>query len=443
VDDLFRMPIDRSFSVAGVGTVVTGTTWSGRIAIGDLVRVIPGSGEGRVRSIETHGDARDRSEPGARTAVGIAGLDRAETSRGAVLLTQETSWDSTNAMDVEVVLLPGAPHPLRSRSRVRLLLGTAEVMARVLPRTPIEPGQQGLARVVLEQPLVARAADRFVLRSYSPVTTIGGGRVLDPFPPRRRSIWPEGLSATDPGARFLALLERRPAGILASDLPLLLGLPPTDAARIASAAPRVRKLEGRWVSAASVEALPARALDLLREYHHSHISDAGLPLQTLRHSLRAPESLVDASLVDLERARRIRRTDGLVALAGFAPRVAGGEAEIDRMVRMLTEADLSPPTVAELSKLTGRTDVAATLRLAAARGDVEAVERDRYYSRQALQRFTQTLEQLGRDRPIVPADVRDRLGISRKFLIPLLEWADGKGVTVRVGDVRQLRSRGS
>jgi selenocysteine-specific elongation factor len=326
---------------------------------------------------------------------------------------------------------------------VRLLLGTAEVMARVLPRNPLEPGQPSVARLVLEQPLVARGEDRFVLRSYSPVTTIGGGRVLDPFPPRRRSVWSVGLSATEPGVRFLALLERRPGGVLAGDLPVLLGLPPAEAAKIASAAPNVRKLERHWVSAAALEALAARALDLLREHHHTHMSDPGLPLETLRHSLRAPESLVDASLLDLEHARRIRRADGVVALAGFAPRVAGGEAEIDRIVRMLAEAELSPPTVAELSRLTGRTDVAATLRLAAARGDVEAVERDRYYSRQALQRFTQALEELGRDRPIVPADVRDRLGISRKFLIPLLEWADGKGVTIRVGDVRRLRSRGS
>jgi selenocysteine-specific elongation factor len=440
-DDLFRLPIDRSFSVAGVGTVVTGTAWSGRIAIGDLVRVLPGSGEGRVRSIEIHGHAKDKSEPGARTAVGIAGLDRAQTRRGAVLLSQATAWEVTSALDVELVLLPVAPRPVGARTRVRLLLGTAEVMARVLPRSPLEPGQRGLARLVLEQPLVARGEDRFVLRSFSPVTTIGGGRVLDPSPPRRRSVWPTGLPASDPGPRFLALLERRPAGILGAELPLLLGLPPADASRIAASAPSVRKLEGRWVSAASLEAIAGRALDVLRQFHHTHISDPGLPLETLRHSLRAPESLVDASLGDLERARRIRRTDGLVALAGFAPRVAGGEAEIDRIVRMLTEAELSPPTVAELTRLTGRTDVAATLRLAAARGDVEAVERDRYYSREALQRFTRTLEELGRDRPIVPADVRERLGISRKFLIPLLEWADGKGVTIRVGDARKLRSQ--
>jgi selenocysteine-specific elongation factor len=440
-DDLFRLPIDRSFSVAGVGTVVTGTAWSGRIAIGDWVRVLPGSGHGRVRSIEGHGRAMSQSEPGGRTAVGIAGLDRAETRRGSVLVGQGAPWDATSAVDVELVVLPSAPLPLRARPRVRLLLGTAEVMARVLPRSPLEPGQQGPARLVLEQPLVARGGDRFVLRSFSPVTTIGGGRVLDPFPPRRRSLWPVGLPASDPAARFQALLERRPAGIHTEDLPLLLGLPPAGSARIASAAPGVRKLEARWVSAASLEAIAARALEVLRQYHHTHISDPGLPLETLRHSLHAHPTLVDASLGDLERARRIRRTDGLVALSGFVPRVAGGEAEIDRVVRLLSQAELSPPTVAELSRLTGRTDVAASLRLAAARGDVEAVERDRYYSREALQRFTRILEELGRDRPIVPADVRDRLGISRKFLIPLLEWADGKGVTVRVGDARRLRSQ--
>jgi len=440
-EDLFRLPIDRCFSVAGVGTVVTGTAWSGRIAIGDSVRVLPGSGEGRVRSIEMHGRAMAKSEPGARTAVGIAGLDRAQAERGAVLVSPAEPWEVTTALDVELALLPTALHPLRPRTRVRLLLGTAEVMARVLPRGTLQPGQRGQARLVLEQPLIARGEDRFVLRSFSPVTTIGGGRVLDPHPPRRRAAWPEGLSAAQPGSRFLALLERRPAGILDAELPLLLGVPPDDAGKLAAAAPRVRKLEGRWVSGAVLDAIAGRALEALRGFHQSHISDPGLPLETLRHSLRAPQGLVDAALGDLERGHRIRRTDGVVALAGFAPRVAGGEAEIDRIVRLLTEAQLSPPTVAELSRLTGRTDVAATLRLAAARGDVEAVERDRYYSREALQRFTSALQELGRDRSIVPADVRDRLGISRKYLIPLLEWADGKGITVRVGEGRKLRSQ--
>ncbi|HEY9016442.1 MAG TPA: SelB C-terminal domain-containing protein, partial [Gemmatimonadales bacterium] len=137
---------------------------------------------------------------------------------------------------------------------------------------------------------------------------------------------------------------------------------------------------------------------------------------------------------------RLRRRDGLVALAGFSPRVAGGDAEIDRIVRILSDAHLAPPSVAELERSTGRHDLHPLLRLAAARGRVEAVERDRYYAREALDQFTGVLTDLGRTGPIVPAAVRDRLGISRKYLIPLLEWADDRGITVREGDSRRLRT---
>jgi len=116
------------------------------------------------------------------------------------------------------------------------------------------------------------------------------------------------------------------------------------------------------------------------------------------------------------------------------------QAEIDRIIGLLEAAHLSPPTLAELQRQSGRTDVGAVLRLAAASGRVEAVERNRYYARDALDQFTRVLVELGREGDIVPAAVRDRLGISRKYLIPLLEWADGRGITVRVGDVRHLKN---
>ncbi|HEX5963017.1 MAG TPA: selenocysteine-specific translation elongation factor, partial [Gemmatimonadales bacterium] len=169
--DAFRMPIDRVFSLSGVGTVVTGTAWSGRIRIGDPVLALPAGLRGRVRSLESYGQAVDRSEPQARTAVGIAGIERSAIGRGDVLVTDELTWMAASALDVEIALLPSAARPLKSRTRVRLHLGTSEVMARVLPRAPIEPGGNGIARLSLEKPLVARAEDRFVLRSYSPVTT--------------------------------------------------------------------------------------------------------------------------------------------------------------------------------------------------------------------------------------------------------------------------------
>jgi selenocysteine-specific elongation factor len=165
-----------------------------------------------------------------------------------------------------------------------------------------------------------------------------------------------------------------------------------------------------------------------------------MPLETLRHSLKAPNLLVERVLADLAAVGRMRIFEGLAALPGFAPRVAGGEQEIDRIVGLLEAAHLCPPTLAELQQQTGRTDVGAVLRLAAASGRVEAVERDRYYTRGALDQFTLALVELGRQGDIVPGAVRDRLGISRKYLIPLLEWADGRGITVRVGDVRHLRN---
>jgi selenocysteine-specific elongation factor len=223
-------------------------------------------------------------------------------------------------------------------------------------------------------------------------------------------------------------------------LPLLLGLPPKAALAAARELAGARETGGLWVLDEVVQALGTKALEQVRRFHRSQPSERGLPLETLRHALRAPEPMVEAALGDLTRAGRIRQRDGIVALAGFAPKVEGGDAEVDRIVGILEQAALSPPSLAELEAATGRRDLGSLLRLAAASGRVEAVERDRYYTRGALDRFAQTLAELGRDADIVPSAVRERLGISRKYLIPLLEWADGKGLTVRVGDVRRLRT---
>ncbi|HYC31490.1 MAG TPA: selenocysteine-specific translation elongation factor [Gemmatimonadales bacterium] len=438
--DLFRMPVDRVFSVAGVGTVVTGTAWSGRLAIGSSVALLPGGARARVRSIESFHYGADRSEPGARTAIGLAGVAREQAERGMMLVEAEGPFVPTGAIDAEVSLEASAPRPLGARARVRVHLGTAEVMARVSPRAAIAPGERGMARLALERPVVARGGDRFVLRSYSPVATIGGGRVLDPLPPARRTAWPAALASEQPGERLRALLERRPGGISVAQLPVILGLTPAATGALARETAGVVRAGETWVSSSSMDTASARALDLLRAHHRSHPSDPGLPLETLRRGLRTGADIVDGVLAELVRSGRVRRRDGVAALAGFAPRVEGGGAEVDRIVGILEAAALTPPSVDELERQTGRRDIGAILRLAAASGRVEAVERDRYYASAALQRFVATLVELGRDATIAPGAVRDRLGISRKFLIPLLEWADVKGVTVRVADGRRLRA---
>ncbi|MFL5537224.1 MAG: selenocysteine-specific translation elongation factor [Gemmatimonadales bacterium] len=437
--DAFRMPVDRVFSLPGVGTVVTGTAWSGRVTIGDSVIALPSGAGGRVRSLESYGRAVERTQPGARIAVGIAGLDRDEVARGAVLVTHQLPWAPTSALDVDLTLDHRAPRSLTPRTRVRVLMGTAEVMARVIPRTEVEPGGSGLARLRLETPLVARAGDRLVLRSFSPVATIGGGRVLDPLPPRG-GLWPPELAADSPAERLRAILQRRPRGVERFLLPILLGIPEQEANEVAGKEPEAHRLVGSlWIRRSAIEELTRRGLAVLRDYHREHPSQPGMPLQTLRHSLRAADAVVDAALDDAVHAGRIRRTEGVAALAGFVPRVAGGDQEVARIVRILEQANLAPPSVAELERSTGWRDLYPLLRLAASRGQIEAVERDRYYSRQALDRFTEALQEMGQAGPIVPAKVRDRLGVTRKYLIPLLEWADGRGITVREGEGRRLR----
>jgi len=437
-DDLFRLPVDRAFSVAGVGTVVTGTAWSGRIRVGDEVALLPLGPRGRVRSIEMHGRAVERSEPRCRTAVGIAGITR-DVARGAVLVAAGDAWEATAALDVELSLDSGTPRPLVHRTRLRVHLGTAETIGRVLPRTAIEPGGRGLARLALEAPVVARGGDRFVIRSFSPVSTIGGGVVLDPIPPIRRAGWPAGLAAAEAADRITALVERRTGGVAALKLPLLLGVPSDRARALAHASPGLRLVGDLWVTSALLQELGSRCLDLLRRYHRDHPMDRGMPLETLRRALRGPDPAVEAVLADLARTGRMRRQEGLVALAGFAPRATGGDAAVDEIVRLLEEAGLAPPSVPELERQTGRRDVAAILRLAANAGRVEPVERDRFYARVALDRFVQAIQQSGAGDEIVPSELRQRLGISRKYLIPLLEWADLKGVTMWEGEVRRVR----
>jgi selenocysteine-specific elongation factor len=348
-------------------------------------------------------------------------------------------WQETAAVDAELRLQPEAPQPLAPRSRVRVHLGTSEVMARVHVRQPIAPGSSGLARLSFEHPTVARGGDRLVLRSFSPVATIGGGRVVDPRPPRRAG-WPAGLASPLTSERLEALLARRPHGILDAELPLLLGVPPVAAAAAARGLTAARLVGDRWIAATTLEHLAQRAVAGLKAYHRAHPVERGMPLETLRHALRTTDALADRAVADAAAAGRLRLTDGIAVLSGFAPRVQGGDAEIDRVIRILEEADLAPPSLPELEQQTGRRDIDAILRLAARSGRVEAVERSRYYARPALDRFAAALAELGRDSLIAPSDLRDRLGISRKFMIPLLEWADAKGITERVGDRRRLRN---
>ncbi len=436
-DDVFRMPIDRAFAVAGVGTVVTGTVWSGSLAVGDPVRLEPGGPRAKIRSLEAYGHEVARALPGVRTAVGLAGVDRAVAGRGQMLLAEDSAWEAVRAVDALVRLLPDAPAPLRTRDRVRVHLGTAEVMARIHPRRTIEPGDEGLARLSLEAPLHARAGDRLVLRRYSPVTTIGGGTVVDPRPPRR-SAWPADLSSPAPERRLVGLVARRPQGLPDAELAQFTGRSPDAAADLARRTDGIQRIGGTWLTVERTTALRDQLTRRIEDHHESDPSSPGLSVETARQSLGAMAPLADPLLAQLSGEGLVRIDGAVVVRAGFTPRAGGGEAEVARLVAAIAEAGLEPPTTGELAGRLGLTDAAGALRIAAARGEIEPVERDRYYGRAALERFLAAVRSAGEAGDIAPAALRDQLGLSRKFLIPLLEWSDRRGHTRRTPDGRRI-----
>ena len=446
-DDLFRLPIDRVFAVAGAGTVVTGSTWSGSVAVGDSVRLLPLEREVRVRSIEVHGEYAARAVPGRRTALALVGVDKSELARGAVVVTG-AGWRATSMLDAAVELLPGAHKPLASRTRVRVHLGTAEILARVVQTRTIGPGETGQARLVLETPLVARGGDRFVLRSFSPVTTIGGGVVLDPFPPqrtrlRRRRIAPDQT----PAQRLDALVaEAGLAGVSTGTLAVRLGLPPRRVTTvIADVGDGLLLLGETLVAGAAVTAEVARLVEVLRKHHREHSLDPGMSLQALRAAVGAggaapPAVVVDAVLAHGARTRKLEIVESVARLPGWRPAFdARASGARDQVARRVAEAKWQVPTVAELERELPDAPVRAVLAHLAREGLVEQMDQERYAAAAALAEFRAVLEatltELG---SATPAELRDRLGLTRKYLIPLLEWADRRGVTRRTGDARVL-----
>src|SRR5262249_37870037 len=223
----------------------------------------------------------------------------------------------------------------------------------VLPRSPIRPGERGLARLRLEAPAVARGGDRFVLRSWSPVTTIGGGRVLDPDPPLRRATLPATLAAAEPSERLRALVERRANGLSLKAVPIVVGSG-TQAGSLPEGKNGLRLVGGVLIATDVVDQTSDRAVEMVDDFHRGHRSDPGMPLETLRRGLRVPDWLADAAIQSATGAGRLVVEVGTVRRAGFVARVAGGGQEGQRLVQIGQGGGLTPPPVAGLERDTRR-----------------------------------------------------------------------------------------
>jgi selenocysteine-specific elongation factor len=333
----------------------------------------------------------------------------------------------------DVALLDDAA-PLGPRTRVRFHLGTQDVGARVVAAGgALTPGAIRGARVLLDEPVLARAGDRFVLRAPSPAATIGGGVIADPSPAvARPRPWVPGLGVSERLETLLA--EGGGEGVASKSLPVRLGVGPRDVARLVAAHPSTVALpDGRLVARAVVDATADRATTLIAEHHRRFPLDPGLALAPLRTALGVGDAVAELVLRKLTSAGTVAVEAAAARLAGWAPSLGAGDGALAASIEdRLRAAGREPPSVAELGAALGG-DVRAVLRFLERGGVVTPIEDDRYYLTTELDRLVDSVVgAMLPGRVYAPAELRDLTGLSRKYLIPFLEYCDRRGITTRV-----------
>jgi len=439
-DDVFRMPIDRVFTIRGTGTVITGTVWSGSIGRDDVVRVMPDDKTVRVRGLQAHGTAIDRAKPGTRLAVALAGIDHDALTRGAVLVS-EGGWHASRVLRADLTLLGNTVAALSPRASVRFHLGTTEVGARVVtPGGALSPGETKPGRVVLDAPVVVRAGDRFVIRGGSPVSTLGGGVVVDPHPAHRRARpWTAQHDSFD--ARLsLALREAGGEGLGIADLPVRLGASPSDVAACLERHRDVLRIGARIFDRAYRDELVSSLAEAVARHHQRNPLDAGVLLQTIRARVVGRSELLDDAVRTAVMSGHLETIEnGLVRRTGWRPTLSNDQTDLKAtLAGALRTAGPEPPSLGELSAAHGPS-VVPIIRMLEREGTIVPVELDRYYDAGALTALVDRLRNgmIG-GREYTPSELRDVIGLSRKYLIPFLEYCDRRGITERRSTGRVL-----
>jgi len=441
-----RLPIDRVFTLSGFGTVVTGTLLDGRLRVGDEVEVQPGGLLARIRGLQTHKTKRETALPGSRVAINLSGVDRDALRRGLVVAGRGVVRP-TLLLDCAYRQLPDAGAPLAHNDEVKLFLGAAEVTARarIIGGEQIAPGETGWLQLALTEPVTAARGDRFILRRPSPGATLGGGRVLDPRPSRRhRRLRPDVVE------RFRALAQGTPEELLLAALARAGALPATTLLERAGVAggDGAKELE-RLVAAGQIlaigksvvlpghwQALQARALDELAQYHTATPLRSGMEREELRSRLQLAPPLFAALRENLLAAGSAVESGTLLRLPDYQVRFSAAQEAATAQLNALLEAQgVNSPSVKECKALLGEPLYFALVDL----GQLRPINDEVVYSRPVYTGLIARLEDhLRAHGSITAAEARDVLGTSRKYAIALLEHLDELRLTRRVGDTREL-----
>ncbi|MBZ4685180.1 MAG: selenocysteine-specific translation elongation factor [Desulfomicrobiaceae bacterium] len=458
--DLFRLPVDRVFTMKGHGTVVTGTSISGALRVGEEVRIYPGAQVAKVRAIQVHGQTAEAAWAGERTAINLQGVEVADIARGDVLAAPDSLFPAT-VWDVELSCLPSAPRGIRHRTEVHLHHGAREVLARVhlVDRDRLLPGERAMAQIHLPEPLPAVFGDRCIVRSFSPLRTIAGGRIINPLGRRLRRK-PEAVAALEALAQaegeelIVAQLNlAAEAGRSFAELRVLTDVETKALDRaLQLLASRQQAFlfdrdDRRWIGAAAQARLETECLAAVAAIHAKEPLRATISRAELTSSWGRGLSPRLAHFV-IERLVR----SGALAAEGDGVRLPSHQVELgesqselkERLVRLFAETALMPPSL----KALGEHDIdpkaaAPMVRMLVEEGTLIKVSEDLVFYAPAVAALVERVQAyLTEHADMGPAEFRELSGgITRKYSIPLLEYLDKVKITLRVGDRRQLRRR--
>jgi selenocysteine-specific elongation factor len=455
----FRLAVDRSFTLTGAGTVVTGTILSGAVSNGDRVMISPTGLNARVRSIHAQNQPSAQGVAGQRCALNLAGenVSKDAISRGDMVLDPELHAP-TNRIDVELRLLASEPKPVTQWMPVRLFHASADIGARLvlLEDTPLAPSQDGLVQMVLDRPIAAAAGDRFVLRDTTGQRTIGGGTFLDLRAPGRKRRTPERLAQLhahkigDPEAALAAMLEIAPRFV---DLSTFARDRAVSAVQIQEIIQRLSIVVSQTAGGAFAMSAPVwlelkRTLFAkLQAFHADNPDLPGIGLERLRLQLepRLPAPALLSVLQGLVRSKDIALDGAWVRLTGHEVRLTDEDEKLwTKIAPMLAGAErFRPPRVRDIATLLGlrETDVRRLLKLLGRMGRIDEVALDHFFLRATVAEMVGIIVDLSQTQPagqFIASQFRDRLDNGRKVAIQILEFFDRHGVTLRRGDLRRI-----
>ena len=458
-----RLPIDRTFTIAGFGTVVTGTLTDGQLRVGDEIEILPQRLTGRIRGLQTHKRKEDIAVPGGRTAVNVSGIALDQFQRGNVL-THPGDYKPSRRLDVRFRLLPDASASLKHNTEVKLFIGAAEIVARLrlLGTEELLPGETGWLQLELTEPVVAIRGDRYILRRPSPGETLGGGLVVDAQPKGRHKRFASGTLS-----RLEALSHGSPSEVLFQAL-LSLGAAPVkeiiersslDSNSVPQAlgelleTGQILALEGSFDPAAPLtgnalvtskgywEQLADRSVQEVEKYHRSFPLRPGMPREELKSrlksTLRDSPRLFNAVLSKLVAEGELTEAGPLVKRPDHSIRFTNEQKQrADRLLARFAQAPYAPPSVKECLSEVGEDLFAALIDL----GQFVSVSSEVVFRREDYERMVAEVRNMLQMRgKITAAEVRDHFNTSRRYVLALLEHLDAIGVTVREGDYRKLK----